>query len=100
MRARRRCRRAYELACLQHGRRPNRAYFQNLRCHDLRHEAISRLAEVYDPHKLAKITGHRDMRMLMRYYHPRGRTLSAELRKSALGRRQQAMLRDGLVELP
>jgi integrase len=100
IRARRRCRAAYETAARQHGRRASRAYFKDLRFHDLRHEATSRLAEVYEPHKLAKITGHRDMRMLMRYYHPRGRTLVSQLRKSALGRRQLAMLRDGQVELP
>ena len=27
-------------------------------------------------HKLAKVTGHRDTRMLLRYYHPSGRDLA------------------------
>jgi len=35
--------------------------------HDLRHEATSRLAEVFEMHELMKITGHSDSRMLNRY---------------------------------
>lgn len=46
----------------------------NFHIHDLRHEAISRIAEVgyesgrpFDVVTLAAITGHRDLRMLARY---------------------------------
>ncbi|EQD28817.1 shufflon-specific recombinase, partial [mine drainage metagenome] len=47
-----------------------RAGIDDVRFHDLRHEATSRLADVLQMHELAKVTGHRDPRMLMRYYHP------------------------------
>ncbi|OIQ76662.1 phage integrase family protein [mine drainage metagenome] len=53
--------------------------FVNLRFHDLRHEATSRLAEKLSVHELAKVTGHRDLRMLMRYFHPRAEDLAKKL---------------------
>jgi integrase len=51
----------------------------NLRFHDLRHEATSRLASLLSVHELAKVTGHRELRMLMRYYHPTVEDLAAKL---------------------
>lgn len=43
----------------------------DLRVHDFRHTATTALAKVvHDPLKLSKFTGHRDMRMLARYYNP------------------------------
>jgi len=51
----------------------------NLTFHDLRHEAVSRLAELYQAQDLAKITGHKDLKMLLRYYHPRGKDLAKKL---------------------
>ncbi|OOG55232.1 hypothetical protein B0E47_10645 [Rhodanobacter sp. B05] len=45
-------------------------FLRDLRFHDPRHEAISRVASRFQLHELAKITGHRDTRMLPRYYHP------------------------------
>lgn len=51
----------------------------DLRFHDLRHEATSRLAEIFPLHELTKITGHQDTRMLMRYYHPRAEDLAKKL---------------------
>ena len=51
----------------------------DLRFHDLRHEATSRLAEIFPLHELTKITGHQDTRMLMRYYHPRTEDLAKKL---------------------
>jgi len=56
-----------------------RANIENLRFHDLRHEATSRLAEVFGIHELAKITGHKDMKMLLRYFHPRAEDLAKKL---------------------
>lgn len=50
-----------------------------LRLHDLRHEATSRLARLLSVHELARVTGHRDLRMLMRYYHPTVEDLAAKL---------------------
>ena len=47
-----------------------RAAIVNLRFHDLRHEAISRFFEMgLSVPEVALISGHRDLRMLMRYTH-------------------------------
>ncbi|WP_250532737.1 site-specific integrase [Caballeronia sp. AZ10_KS36] len=59
--------------------RPDGKFLTDLRFHDLRHEAISRLASIFPMHELTKITGHRDPRMLMRYYHPRAEDLAKRL---------------------
>lgn len=93
VRARRRARMRYEALCQKHGRRPNPAYFDDLRLHDLRHEATSTLASILEIHELAKISGHKDTRMLLRYYHPDGRELARKIAKSSLGRLQLARIR-------
>jgi integrase len=69
-RARKRARSTYEKECKEANRAPDPAYLRDLRFHDMRHEATSRLASRFQLHELAKITGHRDTRMLLRYYHP------------------------------
>jgi integrase len=51
----------------------------DLHFHDLRHEATSRLAEKFQLHELMKITGHKDTRMLARYYHPRAEDMARRL---------------------
>tara|TARA_Y100000588_G_C14245992_1_gene921441 strand:+ start:141 stop:1121 length:981 start_codon:yes stop_codon:yes gene_type:complete len=52
----------------------------NLRFHDLRHEATSRLFEKgLNPVEVATITGHKDTRMLMRYTHLRAEDLVVKL---------------------
>lgn len=57
-----------------------RAGIADLRIHDQRHEATSRLAErLENPLDLALVTGHRDLRMLQRYYHPRAADLAKKL---------------------
>lgn len=56
-----------------------RAAIENLRFHDLRHEATSRLAERLEMHELMKVTGHKDPRMLARYYHPRAADLAKKI---------------------
>lgn len=56
-----------------------RANITDLHFHDLRHEGTSRFASIFDLHKLMKITGHDDTRMLARYYHPKVEDLVAEL---------------------
>lgn len=93
IRARKRARVDYESLCTKYNRPAQPAYFRDLRFHDFRHEATSRLADVYPMHKLAKITGHSDTRMLLRYYHPKAYDLSQELARSELGRRQQEYIR-------
>ncbi|MGH8279641.1 MAG: site-specific integrase [Gammaproteobacteria bacterium] len=55
------------------------AGIKGLTFHDLRHEATSRLAEKFDMHTLMKITGHKDVRMVLRYYHPRAEDLAKQL---------------------
>lgn len=57
-----------------------RAGMSDLRFHDLRHEAISRFAEMgLTAAELAVISGHRDPRMLMRYTHLRPADLAQKL---------------------
>jgi integrase len=52
----------------------------NLRWHDLRHEAASRLFEKgLNPFEVASITGHKSMQMLKRYTHLKPESLLAKL---------------------
>ncbi len=53
----------------------------DLHYHDIRHESTSRLFErtKLSDLKIAKITGHRDPRMLMRYSNLRGSDLANDL---------------------
>lgn len=100
IRARIRARAQYHALCHKYGRRPNQAYFQDLRLHDLRHEATSVLAPIFELHELAKISGHKSTRMLLRYYHPDGRELARKIARSPLGRRQAARIRDERAPAP
>jgi integrase len=57
---------------IRHGwnRLVKRAGIQDLRFHDLRHEAVSRLFEAgLSVPEVALISGHKDYRMLARYTH-------------------------------
>ncbi|WP_433704193.1 tyrosine-type recombinase/integrase [Paraburkholderia sacchari] len=74
-----RARRTYEEDCSNKGVGADPKFLVDLCFHDLRHEATSRLAEKFPLHELAKITGHRDTKMLMRYYHPRAEDLAKKL---------------------
>jgi integrase len=57
-----------------------RARLEDLRFHDLRHEAISRFFEKgLNVPEVALISGHRDPRMLFRYTHPRAEDVAAKL---------------------
>lgn len=57
-----------------------RARLEDLRFHDLRHEAISRFFEKgLNVPEVALISGHRDLRMLFRYTHPRAEDIAAKL---------------------
>lgn len=58
-----------------------RADLQNLRFHDLRHEAISRFFELgLSVPEVALISGHRDPRMLFRYTHLKPELVVRKLR--------------------
>jgi integrase len=57
-----------------------RVGIEDLHFHDLRHEATSRLAErLPGILELSAVTGHKDLRMLKRYYHPRAEELAKKL---------------------
>lgn len=99
LRAIRRARADYEALCALHDVQPNERYFIDLRFHDLRHEATSRLAEVYEMHELAKVTGHKDTRMLLRYYHPDSGMLARKLANSSLGQQQLSWVNRMLLDL-
>lgn len=65
---------------LSFGRAVTRAGFGNFHFHDLRHEATSRLSQkLPNLIELAAVTGHKDLRMLGRYYHPRAEDLARKL---------------------
>ncbi|MBK6612628.1 site-specific integrase [Ottowia sp.] len=74
-----RARKLYVKECKAARKRPDERLLVDLRFHDLRHEATSRLASIFPLHELTKITGHKDPRMLMRYYHPRAEDLAKRL---------------------
>ncbi|WP_185735133.1 site-specific integrase [Burkholderia cepacia] len=74
-----RARKTYVDECLAANLKPDGKLLTDLRFHDLRHEATSRLASIFPMHELTKITGHKDPRMLMRYYHPRAEDLAKKL---------------------
>lgn len=75
-----RARSAYEKECKELGVAPNPGCLTNLHFHDLRHEATSRLAErLSNILELSAVTGHKDLRMLKRYYHPRATDLAKKL---------------------
>ncbi|MBA5604956.1 site-specific integrase [Duganella sp. FT3S] len=67
---------AFERAC-----EPHRANVRDVRFHDLRHEATSRLFEKgLNVMEVAAITGHRTLDMLKRYTHLRAEDLARKLR--------------------
>jgi len=55
------------------------AEIENLTFHDSRHEAITRLAKKLDVLTLARMVGHRDIRMLMIYYNKSAADIAREL---------------------
>ena len=58
--------------------------FTDLRFHDLRHEALSRLSDKgLNVMEIAHISGHRTLAMLRRYTHPCHETLLGKLDKIA-----------------
>ena len=58
----------------------NRAEIVDLRFHDLRHTATTRLAEkLPNVIELAAVTGHQTIQMLKRYYHPKAEALAQKL---------------------
>ena len=52
---------------------------EDLRFHDSRHEAITRLAKKVDVLSLARMVGHKDIKMLMIYYNETAEELAQRL---------------------
>lgn len=88
-RARDRARAAYEAECKQAGKPVDAGFLSNLTFHDARHEATALFATLVDGTDLAKITGHKDPRMLMRYYHPTPEELSAKISRGLTQKRRE-----------
>ena len=66
----------YEAECRATGEKPDTQILRDLRFHDLRHEATSRLFEKgLNPMQAAAITGHKTLQMLKRYTHLRAEDL-------------------------
>lgn len=72
-------RRNYLLDCEEAGTMSGAGFLEDLTFHDLRHEATTRMATKLALHELMKVTGHKDTRMLARYYHPRAEDLAKKL---------------------
>ncbi len=53
----------------QSGRAIKEAGIDDMKFHDTRHEATTRLAQKLHVLDLARVTGHRDIKMLMKYYN-------------------------------
>lgn len=81
---------AVKLAFIRAVKRAHRSYVENggddprmlvnLTMHDLRHIAVTRLAEkLPNIIELAAVSGHTDVRMLKRYYHPKAEELALKL---------------------
>jgi integrase len=69
-RARDRSRLKYLKECEDNGIDADENFLVNLRFHDLRHEATSRLAMLLpNVIELSRVTGHSDLKMLSRYYN-------------------------------
>lgn len=67
-------------ACAAFERATVRAGINGLRFHDLRHTAITRMAEkLPNVIELAAVSGHKSLRMLQRYYHPKATDLAQKL---------------------
>ncbi|MGC8530126.1 MAG: site-specific integrase [Leptospirillia bacterium] len=70
----------YEKECFQSQRDPDPNFLVDIRFHDLRHEATSRLFERgMGTMMVAAITGHKTLQMLKRYTHLRPETIVHEL---------------------
>lgn len=58
----------------------DRAAISGLNFHDARHTAITRLARKLNPLELARMVGHRDLKMLLRYYNESADEIAKKLK--------------------
>lgn len=54
---------------------------EHIHFHDTRHEACTKFAQYLPIQDLAKVTGHKDLAMLMRYYNPTAEELADKMNK-------------------
>ena len=79
-RAVQRARKEYVEECKKARIEPHPTLLTDLRFHDFRHIATSRLAKVFpNVIELSRVTGHSDLKMLSRYYHVSAEELAARL---------------------
>ncbi|ATS89985.1 integrase [Xanthomonas citri pv. fuscans] len=79
-RATERAKEQYIEDCSVAGKKPSKGFLMDVHFHDTRHEAASRLADkLSNVLELSAVTGHRDLRMLKRYYHPRAEDIAKKL---------------------
>ena len=80
VRCKARARAAYEAVCTKSRIKPDSAFLADLRFHDLRHEATSRLFEKgLGIMEVASMTGHKSLAMLKRYTHIEAEKLAKKL---------------------
>ncbi|UOO89202.1 site-specific integrase [Vitreoscilla massiliensis] len=61
------------------------AMIEDLHFHDTRREAITRLCKLYEPMELAKISGHKDLRVLLNtYYAPSAPELAEKMHANSV----------------
>ena len=76
-----RAQKSYQEQCKNAEDRPDPRILADLRFHDFRHIATSRLAKIFpNVIELSRITGHKDLSSLNRYYHVAPEELAARLR--------------------
>lgn len=70
----------YKADCTEARKTPIAGFLADVRFHDLRHEATSRLFEKgLNPMEVASMTGHKSMQMLKRYTHVEAAKVAAKL---------------------
>jgi integrase len=66
--------------CADANNEPAEGFLDDIRFHDLRHEATTRLFELgLDMMEVASISGHKSLSMLKRYTHLRAEDLARKL---------------------
>jgi len=74
--------RGFNRACklaIEAQEKPKAGFMENLKFHDLRHEAASRWAAHLEAHELCKMFGWKTMQMALRYYHPTALSIADKL---------------------
>ena len=71
---------AYVEDCVKAGKAARKEFLADVHFHDTRHEAATRLSKTFtNVLELSAVTGHKDLRMLKRYFHPDAAELAKKL---------------------